>query len=136
MLKRLSAAGFVHTILTVAMKRYADVVLHGTGLAGYFARVEGRGERPKGDAAGIAAAFGIPEGQRPHRMLFVGDRLAFDQPADARIVFHLELFALSRAAADFARLVEHLRDLGGGSLRRGFDHLRCGRTGSPRLLSA
>jgi NLI interacting factor-like phosphatase len=132
-LRRLSAAGFVHTVLTVAMKRYADIVLHGTGLAGYFARVEGRGERPKGDATGIAAAFGIPEKERPHRMLFVGDRLMFDQPADPHIVFHLELFALTRAAEDFARLVEHLRGLGGGSLRRGFDHLGCGRSGWRRL---
>jgi hypothetical protein len=128
-LRQLSAAGFIHTVLTVATKPYADLVLHGTGLADHFALVEGRSERPKGDAAGIAAHFGIAEADRPHGMFFVGDRLMFDQPADPQIVFHLELWALTRPAEELARLLLHLRDLGNGSVRQGFDRIGRNRIG-------
>jgi hypothetical protein len=128
-LRDLSAAGFVHTLLTVASHRYAEIVLRGTGLTPYFDRVEGRGERGKGDAAGIGTLLGLPENAWPDQMLFVGDRLMFDEPQDPRIVFHLELCALTRSADDLRRLVLHLRDRGGGSLRCGFDRLGSERTG-------
>src|SRR5262249_15247702 len=72
-----------------------------------------------GDAAGIAAALGIRESERPHRMLFVGDHPLFDEPRDPRVVFHLEPFALMRSALELARLVLHLREVGGGSLAGG-----------------
>ena len=122
-LRQLSAAGFIHTVLTVGTKQYASLVLHGTGLAGHFALIEGRDERPKGDAAGIAAHLGIAEADRPHCMFFVGDRLLFDQPEDPRVVFHLELWALTRPAEELTRLLLHLRDLGCGSVRQGFDRI-------------
>jgi hypothetical protein len=122
-LAELSRAGFVHTLLTLATPLYAEVALRGTGLFDAFARVEGLGQRGKGDAAGVAAALGIPDEQRPHRMLFVGDHPLFDEPRDPRVVFHLEPLALTRPADQLTRLVLHLRDTGSGSLRRGFDHL-------------
>jgi hypothetical protein len=128
-LRDLRAAGFVHTLLTVASHRYAEMVLQGTGLAPYFDRVEGRGERGKGDAAGIGTLLGLPESAWPDQMLFVGDRLMFDEPQDRRILFHLELCALMRSAEDLRRLVLHLRERGGGSLRRGFDQLGSERAG-------
>ncbi len=119
----LSAAGFTHTVLTLATPLYAETVLRAAGLRDRFARVEGLGQRPKGDAAGVADAFGIPERERPHRMFFVGDNHFFDRPDDTGVVFHLELFALERPASAAARLVLRLRELGGGSVRRGFDRL-------------
>jgi hypothetical protein len=122
-LTALSEAGFVHTLLTLATPLYAEVALRGTGLFGYFARVEGVGQRGKGDAAGVGDALGVPEEQRPHRMLFVGDHPLFDEPRDPRVVFHLEPLALTRPAEQLTRLVLHLRDVGDGSLRRGFDRL-------------
>jgi hypothetical protein len=133
-LKGLSTAGFRHTVLTVATLPYARLVLHGTGLAGYFDCIEGRDQRPKGDAAGIAAELGIAEAQRPHRMLFIGDRMVFDEPADPGVIFHLELHSLTRPADEFARLVVGLRELGGGSLRQGFDRLGGAAKGWRRFL--
>jgi hypothetical protein len=56
-------------------------------------------------------------------MLFVGDHPLFDEPRDPRVVFHLEPCGLSRPAAELTRLVLYLREVGGGSLRRGFDRL-------------
>lgn len=122
-LRRLTEAGFLHTVLTLATPLYAEVVLRGTGLRPYFLRVEGLGQRGKGDAEGIGDSLGIPDDDRPHRMLFVGDHPLFDAPQDPRVVFHLEPCGLARSADDLARLVLHLRDRGGGSLRRGFDRL-------------
>jgi hypothetical protein len=122
-LRALSEAGFLHTVLTLATPLYAEIVLRATGLRQFFTRVEGLTQRPKGDAAGIAAELGIGESDRPHRMLFVGDHPFFDAPQDRRVLFHLEPFALTRSADELTRLVLHLRDSGGGSLRQGFDRL-------------
>lgn len=122
-LQTLSDAGFVHTVLTLAAPLYAEVVLRGSGLRPFFARVEGWGQRGKGDAAGLADVFGVAEDQRPQRMIFVGDHPVYDEPQDPRVLFHLEPCVLTRPAADLARLVLHLRDTGGGSLREGFDVL-------------
>lgn len=122
-LARLSAAGFVHTLLTVASRSYAEIVLRGVGIRELFARVEGRGERPKGDAVGIGQTFGLRESHLPERVLFIGDRVAFDEPEDPRVVFHFEPWALTRSAAALAELLIQLRALGQGSLRGGFDHL-------------
>jgi hypothetical protein len=128
-LHELAGAGFEHTLLTLATPAYAEAVLRGTGLRRFFARVEGLGMRGKGDAAGLGAALGIPENQRPHRMVFVGDHPLFDEPQDPRVVFHLEPCALTRPAADLGRLVLHLRETGGGSLRQGFERVCGARTG-------
>lgn len=129
----LAAAGFRHAVLTLASPRYAETALRGTGLRDYFELVEGLGQRAKGDAAGVGADLGVGEAERPHRMLFVGDHPLFDAPQDPRVLFHLEPFALSRPAADLVRLVLHLRDVGGGSLRSGFDRLIRRRAGWSRL---
>jgi hypothetical protein len=126
-LHRLAEAGFAHTVLTLATPLYAEVVLRATGLRQHFFRVEGLGQRGKGDAEGVGDSLGIPEDQRPHRMIFVGDHPLFDEPQDQRVVFHLEPCGLVRPADQLARLVLHLRDAGGGSLARGFDRL--GRAG-------
>ena len=123
-LRQLSAAGFVHTLLTLATPLYAELALRGTGLRPLFTRVEGLGQRHKGDAAGVAQAMGMTEEERPHRLLFVGDHPWSDSPQDPRVVFHLEPLALIRPADELVRLVLHLRDLGAGSLRHGFDCLR------------
>jgi hypothetical protein len=122
-LRTLGEAGFTHTLLTLATPLYAEAVLRGTGLRQFFTRVEGLGQRFKGDAAGVGDTLGLSEDDRPHRMLFVGDHPLFDAPEDRRVLFHLEPLALSRPAAELTRLVLHLREAGGGSLRRGFDRL-------------
>lgn len=122
-LEALGQAGFVHTVLTTATPLYAEVALAAAGLRDHFARVEGRGQRFKGDAAGLAEAFAIPAHERARRVLFVGDRLDFDEPEDPDVVFHLEPCALARPAAQLARLVEYLREAGGGSLHEGFQRL-------------
>jgi hypothetical protein len=122
-LHTLTEAGFVHTVLTLATPLYAEIVLRGTGLRQHFVLVEGLGQRDKGDAAGIAADLGIAPGERPHRMLFVGDHPLFDEPRDVDVLFHLEPCGLMRPAEELARLVVHLREAGGGSLRHGFDAL-------------
>jgi hypothetical protein len=122
-LQTLSDEGFVHTLLTRASPLYAEVALRATGLRPFFARVEGQGQRDKGDAAGLAKELGLPEEELPHRMIFVGDLPVFDEPQDARVLFHLEPCFLERSASEFQRLVLHLRELGGGSLRQGFDLL-------------
>jgi hypothetical protein len=116
----LTREGFTHTLLTLASPRYAELALRGTGLRDHFARVEGYGQRGKGDTEGLGRAFGIPEGERPRRMIFVGDHPLFDAPEDPRVVLHLEPFAMTRPAADLARLLLHLRASGNGSLRDGF----------------
>jgi hypothetical protein len=56
-------------------------------------------------------------------MLFVGDHALFDAPRSPEVVFHIEAFALERPARAVADLALALRDLGRGSLRRGFDWL-------------
>jgi hypothetical protein len=126
-LRELSQAGFVHTLLTTAAPLYAEVALRATGLRGFFSRVECRGQRFKGDAEGVAAEFGIGPPELAHRVLFVGDRLAFDEPSHPEVVFHLEPLALARPAAQLARLVEHLREAGSGSIREGFRRIGRGR---------
>ncbi len=122
-LQRLTDEGFVHTVLTLATPLYAEVVLRATGLRQHFLRVEGLGQRIKGDAEGVGDSLGIPDNERPHRMIFVGDHPLFDEPQDPRVVFHLEPCGLCRPADDLTRLVLRLRDGGGGSLARGFDRL-------------
>src|SRR5437763_1191128 len=52
-LEALSAAGFRHTLLTLATPLYAELVLHALGVRALFERVEGQGQRGKGDVAGI-----------------------------------------------------------------------------------
>jgi hypothetical protein len=128
-LRELVAAGFVHTVLTLATPLYAETALRATGLREFFGRVEGVGQRDKGDAAGIGGALGIPQSDRPHRMMFVGDHPLFDAPQDPRVLFHLEPFALARPAGELLRLVLHLRDTGDGSFRRGFERTADQRTG-------
>jgi hypothetical protein len=132
-LRKLSEAGFTHTLLTLASPLYAEMALRGAGIRPFFVRVEGLGQRYKGDAAGIAGALGIPENDLPHRMVFVGDHPIFDAPQDPRILFHLEPMALSRPARDLRRLIVHLRDSGNGSFRQGFDRVARQRTGWRRL---
>ncbi len=119
-LRALGRAGFDHAVLTTAAPLYAEVALRGAGLREFFARVEGRGQRRKGDAAGVAAGFGIAPCELADRVLFVGDRLDFDEPDDPEVVFHLEPWALTRPAAELTRLVLHLRRAGRGSIRDGF----------------
>jgi hypothetical protein len=132
-LRKLSEAGFTHTLLTLASPLYAEMALRGTGLRPYFVRVEGLGQRPKGDAAGLADALGIGETDRPHHMMFVGDHPLVDAPQDPRILFHLEPQALSRNADDLQRLLLHLREAGNGSFQRGFERIARQRTGWRRL---
>jgi hypothetical protein len=120
-LQALGRAGFVHCVLTMATSGYAEVSLRGTGLREYFASVEGQGQRRKGDVAGLARHFSIPAAEVAARILFVGDRMVFDEPDDPEVVFHLEPCALTRPAEQLERLVLHLREAGGsGSLRQGF----------------
>jgi hypothetical protein len=119
----LSRAGFTQTVLTLATSRYAEVALRGTGLRDYFVEVAGVGQRAKGDAEGIGDLLGVPAKDRPHRMFFIGDHPLFDAPEDSGVVFHLEPNALNRHARDVVRLIATLRELGSGSLRKGFDQL-------------
>src|SRR5205085_7437282 len=99
-LEALSAAGFRHTLLTLATPLYAELVLHALGVRALFERVEGQGQRGKGDVAGIAAEMGIADEDLPHRMLFIGDHPLHDEPRDPRVLFHLEMFGLERSARD------------------------------------
>jgi hypothetical protein len=122
-LAALGTAGFRHALLTLATPLYADLALRGTGLRDHFTLVEGLGQRGKGDAVGVGAALGVAEADLPHRLLFVGDHPVNDEPRDPRVLFHLEVFAMSRSAKDLAALALALRDLGGGSLREGFEEL-------------
>jgi hypothetical protein len=122
-LSELSAAGFAHTVLTMATPDYAELALRGSGLRGHFAEVACQGQRPKGDAEGIARTHGLPEAELPARMLFVGDHVLFDAPQDARVLFHLEPHVLHQPASRLVALVLELRERGGGSLRAGFDQL-------------
>jgi hypothetical protein len=122
-LQALNKAGFIHTLLTRASPLYAEIALRGTGLRPFFALVEGVGQRGKGDAAGIAQVLHIPEKELPHRMFFVGDLPVFDEPQDPRVLFHLEPCCMDRSARELERLVLHLREVGNGSLREGFDLL-------------
>lgn len=122
-LERLSAEGFVHTVLTLASPAYAETALRGAGLRHHFAEVAGAGQRTKGDVEGIAALLGIPAEERPHRMIFVGDHPLLDAPRSPDVVFHVEVRALARPAQALCDLVLALRDEGEGSLRRGFDRL-------------
>lgn len=120
-LVRLSGEGFAHTVLTLATPGYAELALRGTGLRDHFFEVAGAGQRNKGDVDGIAALVGIPPAECPHRMLFVGDHPLLDAPRGHRVVFHVELDALSRSALDLCELVHAMREAGDGSLARGFD---------------
>jgi hypothetical protein len=122
-LRDLSAAGVVHTVLTMATPLYAEMVLHGTGLRPFFRFVEGQGQRYKGDAAGIGAALGLSADDLPHRMLFIGDHPYNDAPKDRRVLFHFEPQAMARSARDVGRMVHHLLNVGQGSFQRGFESL-------------
>ena len=95
-IERLMGEDFIHCVLTLAMPAYAEAALRGTGLRELFLDVAGRGQRPKGDASGLAELFGIPKAQMPERMLFIGDHPWLDPPTDPRVVFHLETRALRR----------------------------------------
>jgi len=122
-LDRLSREGFSHTVLTLATPDYAELALRGTGLRHHFLEVACQGQRPKGDVEGIGETLGIPEAERPARMVFIGDHVLFDAPQDPRVVLHLEPNAVRRGADQAADLVLKLRELGDGSLRAGFDDL-------------
>jgi hypothetical protein len=119
-LRALREAGFRHSLLTMATPAYAEIVLRATNLQDYFDRVECPDQRRKGDTAGIAALFGIAAREKKHKMIFVGDRMVFDEPDDPTVVFHLEPFALARPAVQLKKLIRHLREAGNGSLREGF----------------
>jgi hypothetical protein len=125
-LEALCQGGFVHTLLTMAAPLYAEYALRGTGLREYFGRVEGHGQRRKGDVAGVARFFDISEAEAPAHMLFVGDRMVFDEPDHPEVVFHLEPSALTRPAQELERLVMYLRATGNGSIRQGFRTLGLG----------
>lgn len=122
-LDALSRAGFRHTVLTLASPLYAEIALRGMGLRDCFMRVEGRGQRGKGDAAGLGEALGMKPDELGHRMLFVGDNTYMDAPQDPNVVFHLEPYAVTRPAAELTRLILHLREVGDGSLLHGFERL-------------
>ncbi len=122
-LVRLSDEGFSHSVLTLASPSYAQLALLGTSLRRHFLEIAAAGQRPKGDVEGVAHTFGIPFEQRPDRMLFIGDHPLYDPPQDPRVVFHLERYAVRRPAEQVASLVLSLRELGEGSLRRGFDEV-------------
>lgn len=125
-LKSLTEAGFGHTVLTMATKTYADLALSGSQLIDHFQRVEGIGQRNKGDVEGIAKAFDIPMSEAPDRMIFVGDRMIFDEPRHRDVLFHLEPAALAQPADRLEKLLLHLRETGSGSLRQGFRKLSLG----------
>jgi hypothetical protein len=125
-LYELSSAGFMHVVLTLATPLYAEVALGGTGIRHHFRRVEGLGQRGKGDAVGLATELGVAEDDRPHRMIFVGDHPYNDAPNDQRVLFHLEPLGLTRSASELVRLVLELRERGSGSLRAGFDQMHRG----------
>ncbi len=118
-LHRLRCEGFVHCLLSMANRRYAELALRGTGLRSYFDHVDGHGQRLKGDAEGIASEYGMSLAQAADRMIFVGDRLIFDEPKSKDVVFHLEPAALHRPAELFRQLVLLLRSKGKGSIREG-----------------
>jgi hypothetical protein len=122
-LRDLTSSGIMHTVLTLATPIYAEVVLRATGVRPFFCRVEGQGQRFKGDAAGIGTALGLSEEELPHRMLFIGDHPYNDAPTDRRVLFHFEPRALSRSAGDVACLVQYLLNAGQGSFQRGFQSL-------------
>jgi hypothetical protein len=122
----LSRAGFAHSVLTLATPDYAELALRGTGLRHHFLEVACQGQRPKGDAEGIAATFGLPFDELGDRLLFVGDHVLLDVPQDPRVVFHLEAYALRRPAAELVALVLALRERGKGSIRAGFDAIAAG----------
>lgn len=119
-LERLTAEGFAHTVLSLATLDYAELALRGAGLRRHFLEVAGPRQRAKGDAQGIGTSYGIPEAERPARMLFVGDQLQIDAPLDRRVLLHLEPHALRRPAARLVELVLGLLDRGRGSLAAGF----------------
>lgn len=119
-LSALSARGWVHRVLTLASPTYARLALEGTGLAQAFERIEGRGERHKGDVAGIALDYELDEACWGDRMFFVGDHMLYDPPRHHRVLFHYEPHALSRSAMDVVGLVEALLEHGEGSLVDGF----------------
>jgi hypothetical protein len=127
-LERLIEAGFRNVILTKASPSYAELVVRATGLKRFFLELSAGGQRPKGDDVGLAATFGIPPERKPDLMLFVGDQPLQDAAKDERIVFHLEDDPLHRPAGPLAALILELFELGGGSIRRGFDVL----AGPPR----
>jgi hypothetical protein len=122
-LEALGALGFRHVLLTLATPFYAELVLHALGVRQLFERVEGQGQRSKGDAAGIGTELGIGEEDRPHRMLFIGDHPHNDEPRDPRVLFHLEMFGLERSARDLLALAKVLLDLGNGSFLEGFHEI-------------
>lgn len=122
-LDTLTQAGFAHTLLTLASPLYAEIALRGMKLRDCFLRVEGRGQRGKGDATGLGEALGMKPQELGHRMLFVGDNSYMDAPQDPNVVFHLEPYALMRPASDLTRLILHLREAGSGSLLHGFERI-------------
>ncbi|MBL8194185.1 MAG: HAD family hydrolase [Blastocatellia bacterium] len=119
-LEILSKIGFIHTVLTMATSTYAEIALKATGLRHFFAKVEGQGQRLKGDVIGIANDFGINPKNYAHKIMFIGDRMLFDEPRHSEVIFHLERFALTRPASQLQILVETLLKQGNGSLREGF----------------
>lgn len=122
-LMSLSSLGIKHTVLTMASPIYAELALRGAGVRQHFTRVECMGQRRKGDVLGISGDFGIPATAVGDRILFVGDRMPFDEPDHPDVVFHLELCATIRPADRFERLVLLLLDAGQGSFRVGFRKL-------------
>jgi hypothetical protein len=133
-LERLSAEGFAHVVLTLASPSYAEMALWGTGIRRYFLEVAScPGHRPKGDAHGVAATYGIPLEEAGDRLFFVGDHPWFDAPRDPRVVFHIEPAALRRPAGPLAALILELRRRGEGSLRGGFDRLAAERAAGEKM---
>jgi hypothetical protein len=122
-LEGLIELGFRHVLLTLATPLYAELVLHALGVRQLFDRVEGQGQRGKGDAAGLGTELCIGEEERPHRMLFIGDHPHNDEPRDPRVLFHLEMYGLERSARDLVSLARVLLDLGKGSLLKGFHEI-------------
>lgn len=119
-LETLRQLGFINSLLTMATSVYAEIALWGTGLYDLFDRIECRGQRRKGDVEGIATAFGIDTKDCPHQIIFIGDKMVFDEPDNPNVVFHLEPFAMNRPAIELQHLILYLRAVGNGSFREGF----------------
>jgi hypothetical protein len=125
-LENLNKQGFTHRLLTLASLPAAQMVLGAAGIRDLFVAIEGIGNRGKGDVSGIGRAHNLTEKQWPHNMLFIGDHPFNDAPVDLRVVFHLEIHALSRPAKQLESLILQLRERGHGSIRRGFDAIEGG----------
>lgn len=123
LIRQLHKKGFTHRLLTLASPRAAHLILEAAGVRDLFFKIEGIGQRGKGDVAGIALEHGVPEHQWPHQFLFIGDHPFNDCPVDKRVIFHLEINALERPASQLGGLIDALIERGQGSFIRGYQSI-------------